>query len=241
MCIERYFFINLLMDFSICAAVAWSLGCFRLRRVASASALGASYALLARAAPIAAALPVQLALLLPIALLLVGRGPLLLAMAAGLSLPTTALATGACAILFGMGRFGAVMLPLPALMSLAPRLRKSAITALPATFEVHCRGATARFPACVDTGNRLTEPLSGEPVLIASAKLVEGVLPARGYRQVCYGSVGGGGALACFRPEALYILQNGRRRRMPEAWIAVFPDRLPGAFQALAPAAFALY
>ena len=241
MCIELFFLINLLMDFSLCAAVARSLGCFRLRRVTLASALGACYAVLAHVIPGAAAPPIQLGLLLPVSLLMVGQSPLLLASTAILSLATTALAAGACAGCFGMKGFNAALLPLPALMCVAPRLRKSTLSVLPAMLEVHCRGAATRFPACVDTGNRLTEPFSGEPVLIASAKLVEKILPVKGYRQVSFGSVGGGGLLPCFRPDALYILSNGRRRRMPEVWIAVFPDRLPGAFQALAPAEFAFY
>lgn len=241
MCVERFFLINLLMDFSLCAAVSRSLGCFRLGRVALASATGACYALLARALPRTAAPPFQLALLLPVAWLTVGRAPLSLAITATVSLPTTVLATAACAAFFGIAGFHAMLLPLPVLLTLGPRLRRSVLSALPTMVEVRCRGATVRFPACVDTGNHLKEPFSGQPVLIVSAKLVKAILPLQGCRQVAYGSVGGAGTLPCFRPDALYILKNGCRRRTPEAWIAVFPDRLPGAFQALAPAAFAFY
>ena len=96
-----------------------------------------------------------------------------------------------------------------------------------------------RFTAWVDTGNRLTEPFSGQPVLVASAPLVRRVLPERGFRQVAYGSVGGRGTLHCFRPERIYIFRAGRRRRAPDAWIAVFPDWLPGAARALVPAEIA--
>ncbi|MGX8706583.1 MAG: sigma-E processing peptidase SpoIIGA [bacterium] len=241
MCVELFFINNLLMDFSLCAAVARSFGCFRLNRVTLAAVLGAIYAVIARAFPFAAAPPFQLMLLIPVSMLTAGRAPLSMTLAAALSLPTAALASGACANCIGITGFGVALLPLPALLTLAPRVRRSLLASMPATFEARCCGATVRFPACVDTGNRLTEPFSGQPVLIASASLLKPILPADGYRLVPYGSVGGHGAIPCFRPDAFYILQNGRRRRAPEIWIAVFPERLPGPFQALAPAIFALY
>ena len=241
MCLEQFFLINLLMDFSICAAVARSTSCFRLGRLLLSSTFGACYALFVRTVPGAAAPPFQLALLLPITLLTAGPGPLTMLLAFALSLPTVALASGACAACFGITGFRMPLMGLPVLLSLAPRLRKAMLSALPTSVEVHCRGITVRFPACIDTGNRLTEPFSGQPVLIASAKLLGTIRPDSGFRQVAFGSIGGNGSLPCFRPEALYILQNGRRRRMPETWIAVYPDRLPGAFQALAPADFILY
>jgi 8-oxo-dGTP pyrophosphatase MutT (NUDIX family) len=92
----------------------------------------------------------------------------------------------------------------------------------------------------IDTGNRLTEPLSGQPVLIANAHLMRKVMPENGYRQVAYGSVGGAGTLRCFRPEGVYIDVQGRRRRAPDTWVALFPDKLPGPAQALAPASYIL-
>ena len=58
---------------------------------------------------------------------------------------------------------------------------------------------------------------------------------------MAYGSVGGNGTLRCFRPEAIYLLNGARFRRIPGAWIALYPGRLPDGAQALAPAAFALY
>ena len=238
MSVDAYFLLNQLADFSLLAAVSRSLGCFRLRRALMASALAALYAVLARFAPTLSAWPWQLGLLPIVTALCVGRTTRLTGMTAALSLATTAIATGVCFTYRGAVGFEPLVLLLPWLLTLAPRVRREALAAVPATVEVANLGRVRRFPACVDTGNRLTEPFSGQPVLIASEELLGDMLPDRGLRRVAYGSVGGVGTLRCFRPEALKIIRNGRRQRTPEAWIAVYPGRLPGAYQALAPAAF---
>jgi len=100
---------------------------------------------------------------------------------------------------------------------------------------------SASFPALVDTGNRLREPLSGLPVLIAEAPLVRDILPKTGYRTLGFGALGGEGRMACFRPDALWIVSGRKRRRGPDIWVAVSPTPLPGLCQALAPPEFASY
>ena len=235
MCVERYFLVNLLMDFVLIGSVTRSLGCFRLSRSALAAALGGLGATAVRLTGISPPAPLAVAALFPLAALAAGCGRA----AAGAGLAVNALAVGACGQRLGLRGF---TLALPALSwaaSLAPALRRETLCAAPTVVEVVQGRGTARFTACLDTGNRLREPLSGQPVLVANAALLKPVLPDSGFRAVAYGSVGGGGTLPCFRPERLYIWENGRRRRAPEAWIAVYPRRLPGAYQALAPAAFA--
>ncbi len=104
---------------------------------------------------------------------------------------------------------------------------------------VNVDGRTSRFPALIDTGNRLREPLSGQPVVIAEARLLEGALPTSGWRELRFGAVGGGGRMACFKPSGLWIESRRGRTRAPEAWIALSPGPLPGSARALAPAEFA--
>jgi stage II sporulation protein GA (sporulation sigma-E factor processing peptidase) len=102
-------------------------------------------------------------------------------------------------------------------------------------------GRSARFPALIDTGNRLREPFSGLPVVIAEARLVRDILPEAGYRTLGFGGLGGEGRMACFRPDALWVGTGRRQRRGPEVWVAVSPTPLPGLCQALAPPEFASY
>lgn len=239
LCVEGYFLINQAMDFSIIAVVTRRLGCFRLRRALICATLGAMYASLTLLHP-GLGLPLaQFMLLWPMALLATGRPAWKRAASAGLTMAVLLLATGACALRMASGHFTPASLLLPGLLSngLIPDCHAS--ESYSTMVEVQHNRETVRFSACVDTGNRLTEPLSGQPVMVACEKLLRGILPDTGYRQVAYGSIGGSGVMRCFRPDRIYIWDNGRRRRAPEAWIAIYPDRLPGTAQALTPAAFA--
>ena len=99
------------------------------------------------------------------------------------------------------------------------------------------------FTALIDTGNRLAEPLSGLPVIVAEESQLRGILPKAfnaadaahdlpdGFRLLAYGGVGGNGVLGCFMPDLISadgILLDGH-------WVAVYPGRLPGRYSALAP------
>ena len=182
--------------------------------------------------------PVQLTLLLPLSMLATRRTDPRTSATFALTLAVTAIVTGTCAA--HSRHIPLAILLIPALCGLTTRLRRSWLSSLPARVEVVNHGQTAVLNACLDTGNRLTEPLSGQPVLIANAHLMRKVMPENGYRQVGYGSMGGAGTLRCFRPEGVYIDVQGRRRRAPDTWVALFPDKLPGPAQALAPASYIL-
>lgn len=238
MSIELYFLINLLADFSLIAATARSLGHLRLRRAGPAAALSALYGILAQGLPALAGPPVQLILLIPLSMLVTRRASPREGAIFALSLTITAIVTGTCA---AYGRNTPLALAAaPMLCGAVTRARRRSMAAPNARIEVVNRGRTSVLRACIDTGNRLTEPLSGQPVLIASARLIQGILPDAGFREVAYGSVGGMGTLKCFRPDRIYIDFDGDRRRAPDTWIAVFPARLPGPVQALAPAEYIL-
>lgn len=236
--VELFFLINLLADFSMLAAAARGLNCLRIGRVGLAAALSALYGTLARCLPALAAAPVQIALLIPLSMLATCRTSPREVLSCALSLGITAIVTGTCAAYCRHAPLAVAVAP--TLCAMTTRLRRLSLTALPARIEVVNRGKTSVLHACIDTGNRLTEPLSGQPVLIANARLLRDVLPEGGYRAVAYGSVGGAGTLKCFRPDRIYIEASGRRRRAPDTWIAVYPARLPGVAQALAPAEYAL-
>ena len=105
----------------------------------------------------------------------------------------------------------------------------------------------ARFRALVDTGNRLHEPVSGLPVLIAEERVLRRALPpgfdaeknARRppspFRAVGYGVLGAAGRMACFRPRELLVSYGSGWLRAPDVWVAVYPGRIPGQVSALAP------
>lgn len=101
--------------------------------------------------------------------------------------------------------------------------------------------------ALVDTGNRLQEPISGQPVVIAAEYKLRNVLPANfhadlaadrlppGFRLVGYKSLSGSGKMVCFRPDELLVSTGDGWLSAPDVWVAVYPGKLPGNVYALAP------
>lgn len=238
MSIELCFLINLLADLSLIVATARSLGHLRLRVVGPAAALSALYGTLAQGLPALAGPPLQLILLIPLSMLVTRRANIHTTTVFALSLTVTAIVTGTCAVY--CHNTPLAVAGVPALCGWVTGARRRRLSALPARIEVVNCGRTSLLHACIDTGNHLTEPLSGQPVLIANEGLLRDVLPERGFRVVPYGSVGGAGTLRCFRPDGVFIEVRGVHRRAPDTWIALFPDHLPGPAQALAPAEYIL-
>ena len=245
MCLEVYLVVNLSADLILLWAVSRALGFFNRRRVCAAASLCALYGVAAAAAPMPfASVPVQILMLCFVSIWIAGpaaRGQgalcalaLCAATLCGGSLAARLTLPGAWAALLGPA-LGAMLLL--ALLSGHPPFASG--------FQVNVclsiDGRTARFPALVDTGNRLREPVSGLPVLIAEAGLLKGRLPRDGYRTLRFGAVGGDGRMTCFRPAAVWIDSGMRRRRAPDVWVAVAPQPLPGLFRALAPSVFSLY
>ena len=101
--------------------------------------------------------------------------------------------------------------------------------------------------ALVDTGNRLQEPISGQPVVIAAEVKLRAVLPEDfkdalaagrlppGFRLVGYKSLSGSGKMVCFRPDELLVSTGDGWLSAPDVWVAVYPGKLPGNVYALAP------
>ena len=240
MSIERFFLINQLMNFTILAIASRGMAAFRPGRVFLGSILASSFAMLPSSCH---APPVQFGLLLLLAGCIAPRQTAASLLTAALSLAMCAALSGSLCLAFSRG-FNASTPLLGALGAFATmlhkRIRAGTSTLRPMELIVENAGGSARLHAIVDTGNRLHEPFSGQPVLIAEARALQGILPERGFRAVRYASVGGGGLLRCFRPDGIYILSKGRPRQAPEVWIALYPARLPGGMSALAPAEYAL-
>ena len=243
MTIEGFLAINLATDFLLLASVSRAFGLFSWQRVLAADAACGALAVLAAvraatspfvawASPALAALIItrraapKLWALFTLTLLehalLCGGVARLLPLSPALTAPVC-LGTGALlTLLVSAGR--------------PPDSRDWQVTLC-----LRVGGRSARFPALIDTGNRLREPLSGRPVLIAEAPLVRDILPQTGYRTLNYGALGGEGRMACFRPDALWIVSGRRLRRGPDIWVAVSPTPLPGLCPALAPPEVASY
>ena len=243
MALEHFFLVNALMDYILLSGVARGLGTFRPLR-ALALALGASaFALAAQAAPILKLPAVQLTLLMVLSLCVAPTSSLRMALTAAMSLAGAAAVAGPVVTLICGPGFRAVT-PLTALAvaglsawRLGDTRRRPGWQFI--ELNIESGGHTARLRALIDTGNRLTEPLSGQGVLIVQAADIAPLMPERGCRSVAYGALGGGGVLDCFRPDRLSIRAGGRLKSAPPAWVAAYPGRIPGRVQALAPAEFA--
>lgn len=239
MSLERYLLVSFAMDGALCVAAARACGTFRARRVALAITLCALYGLLAALRPRPWTSPaIQLALLIPLSMLVCGsvkprrfaHAALLLASGAMLcggaaeltrgGLPSALCGAALCFALFGVRRW----------------LRASWQVEL----SLKVGGRTRRFPALIDTGNRLREPLSGLPVLIVESRVLRDILPPGGYRAVAYDALNGGGTLRCFRPDGLWIVTPHGSRPAPPVWVGLLPHPIPGPSRALAPGEFAL-
>lgn len=243
MSIELYALVNLLADLALLGATARVLGLFRWRRVLLAGGLCALYAVVAVARPVPwASAPLQLLMLLGVSGLIAGGcGARLWLKAAALLAGAALLSGGAslipCFAARGPGGCACAMLG-ASLLTLMLAARHPLRGDWQVLLAVDCGGTTARFPALIDTGNRLREPISGLPVVIAEERLLRDALPPSGWRELRFGAVGGGGRMACFKPAALWIERGRRRTRAPEVWIALSPGPLPGSARALAPAEF---
>lgn len=253
---DRYFLLNLLIDYLLCLLSARVCGLtLRRRRYLLAALLGAAYAVLT---------------LLP--------GPVPLGGAAG----KLAAAALMAAIAFGGEahplRCGAVFLCVSAafgggLWALSsaggypffdPRVLllsfalcyaglqllfrgRARLPELPRT-EVRIRlgGRENRLTALVDTGNRLCDPATGAAVMLASPHALAPLFPgedlgtdpvaltarpslAGRFRLIPYRAVGVRGLLPVFRPDGLYV--GGRERR--DLLIAVSPSAEGEGFEAI--------
>ena len=239
MSIERFALESLMINLPLLAIAARYAGVFDRRRLCIAALAATAYGVLAAAAPSPwRAPPAQIALLAALGRLIAGRDRRPLALCAMAAL------VGGSAFMAGWLQLLSSRGPLPelsglALLSATARLCRRRSARWEAEICLVSGSRQARFTALIDTGNRLREPLSGNPVMIVEAALVADMLSLPVRRWVPYDAIGGCGTLPCFRPDAAWVLRGHRRLCAPEVWVAVSPVPLPGSYRALAPCEFA--
>ena len=242
--LEAYFLVNFAVDAALIAVVSRANECMRLRRVCFGSLLAASYALLTKTVSERLAHPLlQLLLLAILSMVLCGESDAKQWISIAIQI------TGGAMMLGGVGSLVPAPEKFPTALLGAGLVLASAILCVRSrrmlTWEVTVlialHGRSVSFRALIDTGNRLREPISGLPVLIAESALLE-ALPTDDltFRRVSFGVLGGSGAVKCFRPDAVLIRRGDRFFRAPDIWVAAYPGRIPGSTRALAPPSFAV-
>lgn len=103
-----------------------------------------------------------------------------------------------------------------------------------------------RLPAMLDTGNQLTDPITGLPVVVASSSALRPILPAAvkpedpetlpmGFRLLRVQTTAGHRLMMCFHPTLFRVQLEGTWHES-QALVAIAPTGYDGA-QALVPAA----
>jgi len=241
---ELYFLVNFAIDAALLAVVARANECMKLRRVLLSSLLSATYALLTETVSARLAHPaIQLILLSILGLVLCGDPepyrwiPLCLQLTGGAMLlgGVTALFPDPNQLPFAAIGAGLV------LSTVIFGIRSRRILSWEVTVLISLQGRCVSFRALIDSGNRLREPISGLPVLIAESELLHefpiNTLPCR---QVAFGALSGSGSIKCFRPDAVLIRRGDSFLRAPDVWVAAYSGRIPGSTRALAPPSFAV-
>lgn len=98
------------------------------------------------------------------------------------------------------------------------------------------RGKTVSAVALADNGNRLREPISGLPVLVAGPALASCLelsdapdaqtAVTNGFRMVPYAAVGGRGVLPALRMDGADVTLRGKTRRIGPHYVALSPHAL---------------
>lgn len=244
---ELYFLFNFAVDAALISIVARANDCLIPRRVLLGSLIASIYALLAALVPALGHPLVQLTLVIPVALILCESGDILRWGSIAFQLFCGAALLGGIAMLFAQRwpdfAWLATPLGLPVLHLLFS-IRRKRLLSWEVSVYLSFQGRSIQFRALIDTGNRLREPISGLPVLIAESSLLQELLPRREsaghFRQVAFGGLGGSGTVPCFHPDRVWICRNNQLIPAPEIWVAVYPGRIPGMLRALAPPSFAV-
>lgn len=92
---------------------------------------------------------------------------------------------------------------------------------------------SVRVRCLYDSGNHLTEPFSGWPVLVLERREAEELLPvpdsaeqiplhsAAGWRLIPYDSLGGSGLLPAFKPDSVCVTTRQGQRKVADCYVAV--------------------
>ena len=236
--------IDFAMDLCALCAVQLGFGSLHVRRLLLAEAILAACTLLSAVLG-APGLGLRLAVCLLSASVLVGARRPLQAAEAGIGLLCAFAAAAGAATLCG----GQLPVLAPAGMltlMLLVRRRRNIKFRWDVELYVELGGAGDRFPALIDTGNRLRDRISGLPVLIVESAAVPNFAAAADRldpseaRTLPFGVLGSYGELRCYRPDKVELRAPGLSpRSAPACLVAPFPGRIPGKTRALAPPEFA--
>lgn len=125
-----------------------------------------------------------------------------------------------------------------ALLSLfSGRISSRNLHRTPCTVTIYGNGKHTDIDGLIDTGNVLTEPFSGLPVIIAEREQLRSILPKsflhaadskfststlpKGIRLIPFRSVGGDGLYTAYLPERVDISLGGKRYRYAKVYIAI--------------------
>ena len=227
---EAYLFINFWMDFlSLLLAARLRRARFRGLRAAAGAALGAVYAVTAWfGSGGVRSVPALLTVLLTVALIAFGRaGFRLFPWVAGSAL----LLCGLADALLRRGVSGFAALAVCGLAALGCCLfrknrRQGGDDACLLRIAYH--GRQAEMTALRDSGNLLSDGITGLPVIVAPEKEAAHLLPdgARpgdpatlpvGWRLLPIRTAAGSGLVMCFHPDEVKLIQDGKARRIDAA------------------------
>lgn len=246
---EMYWLVNFLIDTTLIAVIARVNGCVNIKRILAVGACCACYALLAICTTDRILHPaVQCILVFLASMCISGRTDLRLWILVAFELFCAAVfVCGLWKILpsSGLRTLFSVLFISAILLWLLLSVRKQQIHSWEVTVCLRLHGRMTSFRALIDTGNRLREPISGLPVLIVEAAMLQKLFPPTAkdcinFRNVSYNVLGSGGNIRCFHPDSILIRQEGRLISAPDAWVAIYPGRIPGISHALAPSSFAV-
>ncbi len=103
------------------------------------------------------------------------------------------------------------------------------------------KGNAITLKGFIDSGNKLIEPFSGNPVIVVKSDLVKRIrkkeelsLGSNGVRIIPFNSVGGGGIIYAFKPSFVEIISKEKRFFLQDVYIALAEeDSLKGDYEAI--------
>ena len=226
---EAYLFINFWMDFlSLLLAARLKRARFRGLRAAVGAAAGAVAALLAWSVGGAMrGLPALFLSMLAITVISFGKSgfflfPWVIASALLLCGLTDALLNNGASAPAALIVCGAAALGICRAQSSHPAPGNAG------ELTIYYRGRSARLPVLRDSGNLLTDGVTGLPVIVVSEGTVASLLPAGvrtgnlstlppGWRLLPIRTAAGNGTLMCFRADQLELRTKGKARRIDAA------------------------
>lgn len=235
---EGFFLVNLAMNFACLSAASRGILFIRWERILLSSALGAYFALASERLRLPGWTDLPAACgMLAVAFPLSGRNALSASARALIVLVVMGRVAGAIA---GIGGAAVWTLPVCAVAgAVCACASAGAFRSFPAYVRMRVRtgGQTRSFQALLDTGNIVTEAISGLSVLIADRRALGEIGQSTAERFVCYGAVGSVGEIGCVRPESLEYHNGLKWVRAPDMWLGIYPGVLRGGAHALAPGA----